>query len=102
MINISEMEFNNKKKDNKGFSLISEFRGDELTPITIFEGFKGKNRFILEGGSKENRFGRYSFLGENSYKEVVGEKLLDIKEVKKEVSIEFEYEIGRASCRERV
>ena len=79
MINISEVEFNNKKKNNKGFSLISEFRGDELTPITIFEGFQGKNRFILEGGSKENRFGRYSFLGENSYKEIVGERLLDIK-----------------------
>ena len=92
MINISEMEFNNKKKNNKGFSLISEFRGDELTPITIFEGFQGKNRFILEGGSKENRFGRYSFLGENSYKEIVGDELIDIKEVKKEVSIEFEYE----------
>ncbi len=47
MINISEVEFNNKKKNNKGFSLISEFRGDELTPITIFEGFQRKKQIYI-------------------------------------------------------
>ena len=48
MINISKEIFNEKKKSGKVFSLISEFRGDEITPIKIFGGFKGSRRFIFE------------------------------------------------------
>ena len=55
MINITEVEFNTFKKENKVFSIISSFRGDAITPITIFSGMKGNRKFILEGGSKENR-----------------------------------------------
>lgn len=90
MINITLEEFNNKKKENRIFSVMTSFRGDEITPITIFNGFKGKSKFILEGGSKENRFGRYSFLGENSYKEIVGNNLEHIEKVKEEVKKEFD------------
>ncbi len=90
MINITLEEFNNKKKENRIFSVMTSFRGDEITPITIFNGFKGSSKFILEGGSKENRFGRYSFLGENSYKEIVGNDLRSIEEVKEEVKKEFD------------
>lgn len=91
MINISKEEFLNLKSKNKIFSIMSSFRGDEITPITIFSGFKGNRRFILEGGSKENRFGRYSFLGEDPYKEVVGDTINEVKEVKKEISKDFIY-----------
>ena len=80
MINITKEQFNEKKSSGKVFSIMSEFRGDEITPITIFSGFKGNRRFILEGGSKENRFGRYSFLGEDPYKEVVGDTINEVKE----------------------
>ena len=92
MINISKQEFLNLKSQNKIFSIMSSFRGDEITPITIFSGFKGNRRFILEGGSKENRFGRYSFLGEEPYKEIVGDTLDEVKKVKEEISKEFIYE----------
>ena len=47
MINITKIQFNEKKKQNRVFSLITEYRGDEVTPIRIFNGFKGKRRFIL-------------------------------------------------------
>ena len=60
MINITEKEFNQKKKSNKVFSLISEYRGDEVTPIRIYNGLKGRRKFIFESGAKENYFGRYS------------------------------------------
>ena len=91
MANISEKEFNEEKLKNRIFSVISEFRGDEITPITIFTRLKGKRKFILEGGSKENRFGRYSFIGENPYKEIVGDTLEEVNEVRKEVSQDFNY-----------
>ena len=92
MINITKEQFINKKSSGKVFSIMSEFRGDEITPITIFKGFKGNRRFILEGGSKENRFGRYSFLGENPYKEIVGNTINEVNEVKKEIQIDFDSE----------
>lgn len=92
MINITKEQFNEKKSSGKFFSIMSEFRGDEITPITIFKGFNGKGQFILESGSKENRFGRYSFLGENPYKEVVGNTINEVNEVKKEIEIEFDAE----------
>ena len=39
MINITKEQFNEKKSSGKVFSIMSEFRGDEITPITIFKGF---------------------------------------------------------------
>lgn len=89
MINTTEKKFKEEKNLKKAFSFISEFRGDEITPIVLFNGLKGKRKFIFEGGSTEGKFGRYSFLGENSYKEIGGESLKDIDEIKKYSSIDF-------------
>jgi anthranilate synthase component 1 len=90
MISTNECDYKKKKEDVKAFSFISEYRGDEITPITLFNGLKGSRRFIFEGGSKEEHFGRYSFLGENPYKEIQGETLKEINEIKKEVSLDFD------------
>ncbi|WP_143317136.1 anthranilate synthase component I [Clostridium sp. HBUAS56017] len=90
MISTTECDFKKKKGDRKIFSFISEYRGDEITPITLFNGLKGTRRFIFEGGSREEHFGRYSFLGENPYKEIQGETLKEVNEIKKEVSLEFD------------
>ena len=90
MIQTIESNFKDKRNLKNVFSFISEYRGDEITPITIFNGLKGSRKFIFEGGTKENHFGRYSFLGENPYKEIQGETLKEIEEIKKEVSISFD------------
>lgn len=90
MINISKESFKEKKKSDYIFSVISEFRGDEITPIKIFGGFKGSKRFIFESGSKENYFGRYSFMGENPYKEICGDTQKEIDELKREIRVEFD------------
>lgn len=90
MVNLSKEQFTKKKQEKLIFSLISEYRGDEVTPIRIFNGFKGKRRFIFESGSTENYFGRYSFLGEDPYKEIVGNTLSEIDELKREIRINFD------------
>lgn len=90
MINISKEDFNKKKKSKCIFSVISEFRGDEITPIKIFRGFNGSRRFIFESGTKENYFGRYSFLGENPYKEVCGNGNEEIEALKSEIRRKFD------------
>ncbi|MFR1830912.1 MAG: anthranilate synthase component I family protein [Clostridium butyricum] len=90
MINISKDQFNEKRKENKVFSLITEYRGDEVTPIRIFNGFKGRRKFIFESGSTENYFGRYSYLGENPYKEILGESIDIIDELKKSIRLDFD------------
>ncbi|MDS0524480.1 anthranilate synthase component I [Clostridium sp. SHJSY1] len=90
MISTTESNFYGNKESGKVFSFISEYRGDEITPITLFNGLKGARRFIFEGGSKEEHFGRYSFLGEKPYKEIQGETLKEIAEIKQEVSLEFD------------
>lgn len=92
MTNISKKEFQSRKKSKAAFSLISEYRGDEITPIRLFNGLKGKRRFIFESGSTENYFGRYSFLGEDPYKEIVGNSLSEIEDLKKEIRINFDKE----------
>ncbi|GKX67319.1 anthranilate synthase component I [Inconstantimicrobium mannanitabidum] len=90
MINISEEQFKQKRESGKDFSVISEFRGDEVTPIKIFQGLRGRRKFIFESGSKENFFGRYSFIGENPYKEVVGNTENELREIRQEISREFD------------
>lgn len=97
MINITKKQFNEKKRQDRVFSLITEYRGDEVTPIRIFNGFKGKRRFIFESGSTENYFGRYSFLGENPYKEIVGETIDQIDELKKSIRLDFDKETNSFS-----
>ncbi|WP_244832933.1 anthranilate synthase component I [Clostridium sp. BJN0001] len=92
MINIKKDEFLKRKEEGKVFSLISEFRGDEITPIRIFNGFKGKRKFIFESGSKENYFGRYSYIGENPCKEIKGDTLKEIEELKAEIRVQFSNE----------
>ena len=90
MINVSKAEFEAKKKEKVIFSVIGEFRGDEITPIRIFDGFRGKRRFIFESGTKENYFGRYSFMGENPYKEIMGEDMETINALRAEVQKPFD------------
>lgn len=97
MTNISKKEFQSKKKSKVAFSLISEYRGDEITPIRLFNGLKGNRRFIFESGSTENYFGRYSFLGEDPYKEIIGNSLLEIENLKKEIRINFDKESNHFS-----
>lgn len=94
MINICKDEFLKRKKEGKVFSLISEFRGDEITPIRIFNGFKGKRKFIFESGSKENYFGRYSYMGEDPYREIKGETLKEIEELKCEIRVDYENDLN--------
>ncbi|SHJ29691.1 anthranilate synthase component 1 [Clostridium cavendishii DSM 21758] len=64
MVNLSCEEFKKLKNEEKSFSLVSSFRGDEITPIKLYSNLNGREKFLLEGGSKEGRFGRYSFFGE--------------------------------------
>ena len=90
MVNLTEQEFLNLKNSKKAFMLTSEFRGDEITPIKLFNALKGKRKFIFEAGSNENHFGRYSYLGESPYKEIMGETLKEIEAIKKEVSVNFQ------------
>lgn len=97
MINISEKKFKEKRNNAKVFSVISEFRGDEITPIGIFNGFNGKRKFILEGGTKENHFGRYSFLGENPYLEIKGNTKEEIMKIRDNVQINFDNSTNKFS-----
>lgn len=89
MININKDEFENRKSKKNRFSIISEFRGDETTPIRLFNGLKGSNKFLLESGSRENFFGRYSFLGHNPYMEISGEDRETLDKLKSEVGNEY-------------
>ncbi|MDC3425652.1 anthranilate synthase component I [Aquibacillus sp. 3ASR75-11] len=46
--------------------------GDTLTPIAVFNRLKGTKKFLLESSAKLSEKGRYSFIGANPYKEIVG------------------------------
>lgn len=89
MVSTAKSNFEARKSEKKGFSFITEYRGDGVTPITLYNGLKGRRKFILESGSREEHFGRYSFLGENPYKEIIGETLKEIEEIKNEVKAKF-------------
>ena len=90
MININKDEFENRKSKGERFSLISEFRGDETTPIRLFNGLKGSGKFLLESGSKENFFGRYSFLGHNPYSEIIGDDRETLEKLKMEIGKKYD------------
>ncbi|WP_423188389.1 anthranilate synthase component I [Alkalibacterium sp. f15] len=49
-----------------------QINGDMLTPISVFQRLNGKKKFILESSSGHGEKGRYSFIGMDPYKEIVG------------------------------
>ncbi|KAB8137703.1 anthranilate synthase component I [Gracilibacillus oryzae] len=46
--------------------------GDTLTPISVFNRMNGKKKFLLESSGSHNEKGRFSFIGLNPYKEIIG------------------------------
>ncbi|MFB1049734.1 anthranilate synthase component I [Paraliobacillus sp. JSM ZJ581] len=46
--------------------------GDTLTPITVFNRIQGRKKFLLESSSGHGEKGRYSFIGSNPFKEIIG------------------------------
>ena len=78
------------------YSILSEFRADEITPISIFKNLKGKKKFIFESGERRNLEGRYSFIAENPYLEILSEnrddKLKAINKIKEELNKDFNIE----------
>ncbi|MFC4402766.1 anthranilate synthase component I [Gracilibacillus xinjiangensis] len=46
--------------------------GDTLTPISVFNRIDGKKKFLLESSGNHNEKGRFSFIGFNPYKEIIG------------------------------
>lgn len=50
-----------------------EINGDTLTPIAIFNRLQGEKKFILESSSNHQDKGRFSFIGVNPFKEMIGE-----------------------------
>lgn len=50
-----------------------EIESDTYTPVAVYQRLKGKKKFILESSSSHGEKGRYSFIGANPYKEVIGE-----------------------------
>ncbi|OJF94673.1 anthranilate synthase subunit I [Alkalibacterium sp. 20] len=58
-----------------------QINGDMLTPISVFQRLNGKKKFILESSSGHGEKGRYSFIGMDPYKEIVGnEQIVTVKE----------------------
>lgn len=90
MLFIQKEEFLNLKMKGKTFSVIGEYRGDEITPITIFNTLEGEKKFILESGCKSDSFGRYSFMGVNPFKEIEGDSKGILEDIKKEMEYEFD------------
>ncbi|UOQ87212.1 anthranilate synthase component I [Gracilibacillus salinarum] len=48
--------------------------GDTITPISVFNRIKGKKKFLLESSVSHGDKGRFSFIGINPYKEIIGTK----------------------------
>ncbi|MGP4039445.1 anthranilate synthase component I [Gracilibacillus sp. D59] len=46
--------------------------GDTITPISVFNRIKGKKKFLLESSVSHGEKGRFSFIGLNPYKEIIG------------------------------
>ncbi|WP_079710499.1 anthranilate synthase component I [Paraliobacillus ryukyuensis] len=51
-----------------------QLNGDTLTPVTVFNQIEGKKKFLLESSSGHGKKGRYSFIGSNPFKEIVGDQ----------------------------
>ncbi|ENH97704.1 anthranilate synthase component I [Gracilibacillus halophilus YIM-C55.5] len=48
--------------------------GDMITPISIFHRVEGEKKFLLESSGSHHDKGRFSFIGFNPYKEIIGEE----------------------------
>lgn len=53
-----------------------KINADTLTPISIFKRQEGKKKFLLESSFEHEKKGKYSYIGANPYKEIVGENNL--------------------------
>lgn len=60
--------------ENKDSILYQKKRlnGDTLTPISVFNRIQGRKKFILESSSGHGEKGRYSFIGCDPFKEIIG------------------------------
>lgn len=67
MFNLSQQQFNQKRKSEKIFPVVLQFNGDELTPIAVYYSLTGKHKFLLESVVSEKEIGRYSFIGADPY-----------------------------------
>ncbi|MDC3418122.1 anthranilate synthase component I [Aquibacillus salsiterrae] len=47
--------------------------GDVLTPISVFNRLNGQKKFLLESSSNHGEKGRYSFIGLDPFKEIIGD-----------------------------
>ncbi|MBM7570619.1 anthranilate synthase component I [Aquibacillus albus] len=47
--------------------------GDVLTPILVFNRIKGNKKFLLESSANHGEKGRYSFIGLDPFKEIIGD-----------------------------
>nr|WP_199286610.1 anthranilate synthase component I [Paraliobacillus zengyii] len=50
-----------------------QINGDTLTPISVYNRIQGKKKFLLESSSGHGEKGRYSFIGFEPFKEIVGD-----------------------------
>lgn len=50
-----------------------QINGDMLTPIAVYQRLQGEKKFILESSSGHGEKGRYSFIGMDPYKEIIGD-----------------------------
>lgn len=65
---------------------VKECVGDVLTPISVYQRLQGSQRFILESSSGHGEKGRYSFLGQHPFKEIIGDdQKVTIKQADKEI-----------------
>ncbi|WP_058308819.1 anthranilate synthase component I [Gracilibacillus massiliensis] len=46
--------------------------GDTITPISVYNRIEGKKKFLLESSVNHGEKGRFSFIGLNPYKEIIG------------------------------
>lgn len=60
--------------ENKDSILYQKKRlnGDTLTPISVFNRIQGRKKFILESSTGHGEKGRYSFIGCDPFKEIIG------------------------------
>ncbi len=71
---MSRDEGEKQKEENALRFKTRTFTGDVLTPITVYQQMKGEQKFILESSLGHGEKGRYSFIGQTPYKEVIGEE----------------------------
>jgi len=68
MVNLTQIEFEEKKSLNAIFPMFIKINGDELTTVNIFLKLRGKYKFLLESASTIGvEDGRYSFMGSSPY-----------------------------------